>query len=277
MPMLKSTHVVLALLMSAIAAPAAHAATPRLAGKLVMADLVTSDIAVTQKFYQELFGWTFHSESDHVNISNGDQFLGGMFQRPPPAGQPAQPRWISYFSAADLSRVGRKVEAAGGSVLMKPVRLPDRGMQAVYADTEGALFGVTQLAKGDPEDYLPETGDWIWAQLLSHDATGAGKFYQDLSGYEVIQDTQSGVQSGLLLSRDGYARAAISTIPMQWEAAKAAWLPFVRVKLIGDSIANVKRLGGKVLLEPSASLAQGKVAIIADPTGAALGVLEWNE
>jgi predicted enzyme related to lactoylglutathione lyase len=56
-----------------------------------------------------------------------------------------------------------------------------------------------------------------------------------------------------------------------------AWLPFVRVKNVGDSVAQAKQLGGKALIEPKPELLNGKVAVIADPTGAAIGIMEWPE
>jgi predicted enzyme related to lactoylglutathione lyase len=49
------------------------------------------------------------------------------------------------------------------------------------------------------------------------------------------------------------------------------------VKNIGESIAQAKQLGGKVLIEPKPELFNGKVAVIADPTGAAIGILEWAQ
>ena len=54
------------------------------------------------------------------------------------------------------------------------------------------------------------------------------------------------------------------------------WLPFVRVKNVSESVAQAKQLGGKVLMEPKPELFDGKVAVIADPTGAAIGFLEWS-
>jgi len=55
------------------------------------------------------------------------------------------------------------------------------------------------------------------------------------------------------------------------------WLLFVRVKNIGESLGLTKQLGGKLLLEPRPELFDGRVAVIADPTGAAIGILEWDE
>jgi hypothetical protein len=36
-------------------------------------------------------------------------------------------------------------------------------------------------------------------------------------------------------------------------------------------------LGGKVLIEPKPEVFEGKACVVADPTGAAVGLLEWSQ
>lgn len=67
------------------------------------------------------------------------------------------------------------------------------------------------------------------------------------------------------------------TIPRAAEQVKPTWLPFVRVKRVTESVAQAQQLGGKVLIEPNPERFDSKVAVIADPTGAAIGLLEWPE
>jgi uncharacterized protein len=79
-----------------------------------------------------------------------------------------------------------------------------------------------------------------------------------------------------VLASEGYARATVRTIPRADSTMQPLWLPFVRVKNMGESVALAKQLGGKVWIEPKPDLFDGKVAVIADPAGAAIGLLEWN-
>jgi len=51
----------------------------------------------------------------------------------------------------------------------------------------------------------------------------------------------------------------------------------VRVQSVRQSVARVKDLGGKVLIAPTPALLEGKLAVIADPTGAAMGIMEWSQ
>jgi len=251
--------------------------SPRLPGKFVWADLVTDDVPVARKFYAQLFGWTFQDLGNYTIAANDERPLCGMFQRPKPADASAKPRWFGYLSVANVSRAERAVTKAGGKVLAAPQPMPKRGEQAVFTDPEGAVFGVVKSSAGDPPDFLPEPGDWIWVQLLSRDAKRAAAFYRAVGGYQVVENTGTNRLLDYVLTSNGYARATVRTIPRAAEQVKPTWLPFVRVKRVTESVAQAQQLGGKVLIEPNPERFDSKVAVIADPTGAAIGLLEWPE
>lgn len=251
--------------------------SPRLPGKVIWSDLVTDDVPAARKFYSRLFGWTFQDVGSYAIAANDERPLCGMFQRPRPADRPeARPRWIAYISVASVDRAERAVTKAGGRVVAEPREMPRRGAQAVFADPEGALFGVIRSSSGDPQDFLPEPGDWIWIQLLSRDARKAAEFYRAIAGYEVIENSASNRLNDYVLASKGYARATVRTIPKANDQVQPTWLPFVRVKNVTDSVVRAKELGGRALIEPKPEVFDGKVAVVADPTGAAIGLLEWS-
>jgi hypothetical protein len=251
---------------------------PRLPGKFVWADLVTDDVAAARKFYADLFGWTFRDLGGYVIAANETRPLGGLFQRPRPEGRPeARPRWFGFLSVASVERAERAVAKAGGRVLVAPRNLPSRGEQAVFADAEGAIFGVLKSSSGDPKDFQAEPGDWIWIQLLSRDGRKAAAFYRDVGGYKVVENTTANRLSDFVLTSKGYARATVRTIPPEQEKVRPTWLPFVRVTNVVESVAKARQLGGTVLVEPKPESLEGRAAVVADPTGAAIGLLEWSD
>lgn len=251
--------------------------SPRIPGKFVWADLITDDAAAARKFYTGMFGWSFRDFGGYLVGQNDERPLCGIVQQPRPKDRPARPRWFPYMSVSSVDRAQRTVLKAGGRVAAPRGKILDRGEQVLFADPEGAIFGVIKSSSGDPKDFLAEPGDWIWIQFLSHDAKKASEFYQAVGGYEPRENTSSGRLSDYVLLSDGYARATIRTIPKANTHVQPAWLPFVRVKNIGESVARAKQLGGKVLIEPKPEVFNGKVAVIADPTGAATGILEWSQ
>jgi predicted enzyme related to lactoylglutathione lyase len=250
--------------------------SPRLPGKFVWADLVTDDVSGARNFYGALFGWTFLTTGDYTIGANGERPLCGMIQHARPKDQPAQPRWFGYISTKNVEKAQGKAVKLGGRVLFPAQQFPKRGEQAVLADQEGAVFGVLKSSAGDPEDLLTEPGDWIWIQLLSRDAHKAADFYREVAGYEVVENTTSNRLSDYVLVSKGYARATVRTIKSTSPEVRPTWLPFVRVTNLPESLAHAKELGGKIIIEPAPERFQGKVAVIADPSGAAIGLLEWS-
>ena len=250
---------------------------PRLPGKFVWADLVTDNVVVAQKFYTGLFGWSFYDYGGYLVGMNDDRPMCGMFYKPRPEDKSAKPRWFGYISVPNVERAVKTVTDSGGKVLAPPKKFPKRGEQAVFADPEGAVFGVVKSSSGDPQDFRADPGDWIWIELMSHDARQAGDFYKAVGGYDVVENTRSNRLSDYILASKGYARATVLTLPKEREKVKPTWLLFVRVKSVSEAIVKATTLGGKVLIAPKPELLENRMAVIADPTGAAIGLMEWPE
>jgi uncharacterized protein len=256
----------------------ANAQTPYLAGKFVWAEFVTDDLATARNFYGGLLGWTFQEADGYVTAFNGDQPVAGLLYHARPKDGAARPRWICYLSASNLSQVTKSVQAAGGVVRVPAMKIPGLGERVIFADPEGAMFGLMHLQAGDPEDYLADNGSWIWLQLLSRDINSAAGFYQKVGGYSLFKDPQGSRGEQDLLVRDGYARAAVTLISpkRQQEGVTPVWLPFLHVEHVAESLKQVSVLGGQVLLPPDPGLFDGRVAVIADPSGGVVGLMEWD-
>jgi predicted enzyme related to lactoylglutathione lyase len=279
---------VVALLLSAHAACVAgnpplpplttESGSPRLPGKFVWADLVTDDVPAAQRFYSGLLGWTFRTTGGYSLAYSDDRPLAGMFQRERPKDKPdAKPRWFGYISVPSVAAAQRAVIEHGGKVVSAPAKFPKRGEQAVFTDPEGALFGVIKSSAGDPPDFLAEPGEWIWIQLLGRDARKAADFYRAIAGYQVAENTTANHLNDYILTSKGYARATVRRIPGDDPQVRPSWLPYVRVTNAKEAVARAEQLGGRVLIAPKPELLNGRVAVVADPTGAAIGLLEWSE
>jgi predicted enzyme related to lactoylglutathione lyase len=173
--------------------------SPHLPGKFIWADLVTDNVPAARDFYAQLFGWRFQLAGNYSIALNNDRPLCGMFQKARPEGKPAKPRWFGYISTDSIGRTERAVTKSGGRVLVPAQKFPKRGEQVVFSDPEGAIFGAIKSSSGDPEDFLPDPGDWIWIQLLSRDAQKAADFYKAVAGYDVVPNTSSNRLSDFVL------------------------------------------------------------------------------
>jgi predicted enzyme related to lactoylglutathione lyase len=78
----------------------------------------------------------------------------------------------------------------------------------------------------------------------------------------------------LSLASDNYARAGANSLPTSRPDMYPHWLNFFRVDDAVGMTAKAVALGGRVLVEPRVERDGGKVALVADPQGAAFGLLE---
>lgn len=250
-------------------------------GKVIWLDLVTNDLAAAERFYGSLFGWTFedHSRDDRrYAVALLDSVpVAGIAQRNVGPGERQQPAWLTFLAVPDLDVAQRNVVAQGGKVLRPPRDHAARGRQAIFADPQGAVFAALQSSSGDPSDVLREPGDWIWASLITTDAERAAVFYRSVFGYQVVdQPNDDGRQHALLVS-DNYARASANAMPASATHTHPHWLNFVRVVNASDSAAKAQSLGGRVLVAPHVDRHGGMIAVVADPQGAPIGLMEWND
>lgn len=250
-------------------------------GKIIWVDLVTPDLAGAKRFYGGLFGWTFQDFSLGgaaycVAVLNGRP-IGGLLQRKIGPRERKQPAWLTFLSVPDVVDAERITLANGGKMLSEPRTYVQRGRQAVFTDPQGAVFAVLQSSSGDPPDVLAEPGEWIWSSLITSDPNKGAAFYQAVFGYEVFdQIGDDGAEHVLLVSND-YARASANVLPSGNSRPHPHWLNFVRVINAADSVAKAKALGGRVLVAPHLGAHGGSIAVIADPNGAPLGLLEWTD
>jgi len=250
-------------------------------GKIVWLDLITADLAGARRFYGTLFGWTFAELGDGqraYTLAYKDGYpVSGMVERTALRKQERQARWIGFMSVADVGGAAAAVEGKGGRLLIAPRQVPARGEMAVVADPDDAPFGLINSSSGDPADELGPAGDWIWSLYQSPDAGSAAAFYQDLAGYEVVEADPVGQSPHFLLVSGDYARGSIVEIPAERSGLRPDWLYFARVEDVAESLAKAVALGGKIIMEPRPGVLNGRLALISDPSGAPLGLMEWDE
>jgi predicted enzyme related to lactoylglutathione lyase len=254
------------------------ATTEHRPGKFIWADLFTADPVAATKFYTSVFGWTVNLTTQnsqvYIVLSNLGNPVAGLVARPP-ASAKRPSRWIGYIAVTDLPATLALVTGNGGLVRAEPRAFPDRGVQAIIADNEGAAIGLLQSTSGDPADTEPKPGDWQWFELFAKQPQATADFYRKVVAYEVAPDLRSDRKNDFFLTRGGQARAGVAPIPEDLTDAKADWLGVVRVAGMDATLAQVTKLGGEILVPAHAAALGSRFAIIADPTGGAIGLVEY--
>lgn len=249
-------------------------------GKLIWAELVTPDLAAAERFYAGIFGWTFHDvrtgETTYTIAKLGDAPIAGIVQRSAQPDRQQQAAWLPFLSVSNVQEAGQRVLDHGGKELKTPRAYRLRGKQAIYADPQGAVFAVLNSHSGDPPDVLAAPGEWIWGAVMTRDPNAAAAFYQDVFGYEVFGLPSDARGEHLLLASENYARASVNPLP-EPNDRQPHWIGFLRVLDVPRAAEAAKTLGGRVLVEPHNDRHGGTVALLADPSGAAIGIMDWTQ
>ena len=114
-------------------------------------------------------------------------------------------------------------------------------------------------------------GTFSWAELVTSDADAAKGFYAQLFGW-VYDDQPTGPDGPVysMAQRDGHSVAALfgdDSQPPHWNC-------YVTVASADETAQQAKDLGATVVAEPFDVMEVGRMAVIADPTGAALCLWE---
>ncbi len=250
----------------------------QLPGKFIWFDLATPAVANQQEFYGSVFGWTFDSPSrsddEYVLIKNRGRPIAGMFRHEPPDGAQDGAAWIALMSGSDPDSTSTTVKANGGSVEVEPADIAGRGRHAVFRDPGGAVFGVLRSDSGDPFDEEIETGGIIWVDLFARDAEKMAQFYGSLAPFEIADRDITEDVARKVLSAHGMPRAGI--IPVDEEANRSAWVPYVRVDDIAATLEKVVAGGGFAIVPPDEKLHDGNVAVFVDPNGGVTGIVKYE-
>jgi predicted enzyme related to lactoylglutathione lyase len=286
---------VLALMVLGAWPPAARAADPaqptvppltepasgeHLPGKLVWADLFTSDPAMARRFYAGVFGWEWRWVSERPGRGYGMFYadgipVAGVAQHAPKDPATKYARWVHFISVEDVATSVAATIERGGRTLLARRDVAQRGTLAVLADPEDAPFGVLRSSSGDPPDYRAEIGEWLWVGLYARDSGAAARFYADVFGYEIHERDDHPEVIEFALASGGYSRAGVDALS-EGSSAHPTWLGFVRVEDVAATLDKVRALGGEVLYEPEEGDLQGELAIVADPFGAPVGLMYWD-
>lgn len=240
-------------------------------GVFVWRELMTSDVGRARAFYSELLGWSFQDapmgDFTYTLIQSGEKQIGGMAPLDPSAGHP--PHWMSYVSVDDVDAAAERAKQSGGSVPVGPMDIPNVGRFAVVGDRDGAYFSLFKSAQGDLPQSMPGVGAFCWETLSAKDVDGAKQFYEAVVGWKV--GPGPGGNPDVPVFRAGEAQVADV---QKAEHFPPHWLTYVVVGKLEEARDRVEPLGGKVVVPLIEVPHVGRIALIADPTGAHIGLFE---
>jgi predicted enzyme related to lactoylglutathione lyase len=117
-------------------------------------------------------------------------------------------------------------------------------------------------------DYAPGTPSWV--DLGSPDVDASVSFYGSLFGWTASEPGPPEAGGYRFFLQDGKMVGGIGPLMMQGQPP--AWLNYVTVADADETAGKARDAGGTVFVEPMDVMDVGRFSVLADPTGAALGL-----
>jgi predicted enzyme related to lactoylglutathione lyase len=234
-------------------------------GQFIWHDLLTTDVGRAQGFYSELFGWEIETwkpgEMDYPMIkANGEQH-GGFGQLE--GGE--SPHWVGHVAVEDVDEAASVAKREGGSIRGEPGGHPEVGRWATLIDPQGAVIS----AFSPNYDSSAPTGVFLWNELVTSDVGAAKLFYGAVFGW-TPEDMDMGKAGTYTVFNRADGENASGA--MERTDVPTAWYPYLAAGDVDASFAKAKKLSAQVFAEPFDVPTVGRVAVLADPTGATFGL-----
>jgi hypothetical protein len=241
-------------------------------GSPCWADLWTSDVEGSRKFYAELFGWEALEPSPEFGgyfmfTRDGAPVAGAMGDM---AGMKADNSWKIYLATDDMSKTLEAAQAAGAQVVAPAMMVADLGTQAVLIDPTGAVLAAWQPGTFPGFSVLGEHGAPSWFELLTRDYATAVAFYRSAFRWETntVSDADDFCYTVMRNPTGDGELAGIGDASAFLPAGVPSyWSVYWEVDDVDATVARAQALGGSVLAAAEDS-PYGRLATVADPAGA---------
>jgi len=236
------------------------------------------DVAAAKKFYRAVFGWTAKDNK------MGDGFtyslmrlrgkdVAGIYPRMEPQAKTKSPAfWLPYIAVKNVAATVRKAKAARAKVVTPAMKVAKLGRMAVLADPAGASFGLWQPGQMKGSQIADVAGSVCWHDLNTAKPKVAKRFYEMVFGWTASgQDVGGNPYTVFTLGRKPVA----GVWPEPMKKLGPCWVTHWEVRDCAKTVANVKRLRGRVLMGTTKIPSGHRFAVLADPWGAVFGVIEF--
>jgi predicted enzyme related to lactoylglutathione lyase len=248
-------------------------------GAPIWIDLSSADTSRAAEFYGALFGWTASEGrpeyGGYVTFSKDGTMIAGMMPNHPGSGFPDA--WGTFFAVADSAATVAAVEENGGRVLVEPMTVDVQGTMAVLLDSTGTTFQTWQPDQNTGIGLSREHGAPAWHELVTRDYTAALEFYRTVFDWQTRVESDTEDYRYTVHVADGIEWSGIEdgskSLP---DEGTASWVVYFWADDVDAAAATAVEHGGSVVDAPEDS-PYGRMATLADPTGARFSILETEK
>jgi uncharacterized protein len=242
-------------------------------------DLLTSDLDRAKDFYGTVFGWTFESAGPeyggYVTASKDGRPVAGLMGNDPQFRTPDG--WTTYLHTADIKASLAAATAAEGALCSEAMEIKDKGHMATLTDPTGAFFGLWQPTGHQGFEVVKEDGAPVYHQLTTRDYAKALDFYREVFGWhtETVSDTDEFRYSTASFDGDPLVGVMDGSRDL-FDGVPSNWFFFLGAEDVDKTVQLVKENGGTVIRDAE-DTPYGRLAAVADPTGAGFNLSSLDQ
>lgn len=245
-------------------------------GEFCWVGLATSDPVGAKAFYASLFGW--HGEDlaagevgTYTSLRQEGREIAILYRQTREArAARAAPHWTLYISVEDADASARRAHELGGALLRDPHDLVDAGRVAGLRDPVGGIVSLWQPFAQSGAELTNDLGALCWYELVTLDVEQAKSFYGELLGWRYEGDPSG---ETTIMNADRPIGAMREGSDREEALTAGGWLPYFLVENVQNAVQKAEQNGGRALAPPT-DVPIGRKALLADPQGAMLAILE---
>jgi len=234
--------------------------------------IVSTDPAKAAAFYPEVLGWKSVSMAmgdDTATMFTASDVPIAHYMAPPMPGVPSH--WNNYLRVDDVDATAKTAVDNGGSLMVPGTDIPP-GRFAVVTSPSGAAISLFHEADPSSEHHPGGMGGIHWTELHSKDITADIEWLKGTFGFEISEMAMPQGGTYFILNHGGEQRGGAMGAMM--EQAPSMWLTWVSVDNCDNAMARVTTHGGQVHSPAMEMEGIGRMAVVADSTGAVFGTIQ---
>jgi len=235
--------------------------------------IASTDTVEMGPFYEAVLGWKL---AEHT-FPNGEKTSLFSAQDWPRAHlrdclDGETDHWISFLRVIDVDKSTDSAVANGGTVDIQPNDIAP-GRFSVVTAPSGAPLALYHEANEDEAEAGPiGPGAVHWTELHSGDIEKDVAWLKSTFGYTIQEmPMPQGGTYYICLAEDGAVCGG--ACPCMIDGGKPQWLTWIHVEDVDATAQKITELGGKAPTEGADYPGVGRMALVADPTGAAFGII----
>lgn len=236
------------------------------------ADLWTSDVEGSRRFYAELFGWEAQSPSPEFGgyfmfTRHGEPVAGGMGDM---GAMRANNTWKIYLTTNDIQGALETAKSSGAQVVAPGTPVADLGVQGVVVDPTGAEVGLWQPGTFPGFMTLGEEGTPSWFELHTTDFERTLNFYREVFGLESLRVSDTEDVRYAVLREPGKSDDLAGVMDVSGflpEQVARRWSIYWQVDDTDRAVSSATSLQGTLVTGPT-DTPYGRLATVLDPAGA---------